>query len=186
MRIQRRNNLILGAVMVGLLVLSSVGYAVMSATGGSSGKVEELGFEFFEYGGYWATAVGGSTFYFEFLPSEVASVDVNLSLGLEDYYDEVLYFVNSGVDSSEVLMNLGDFVLRYQNACLGDEIEVENETYVVSSGECDGDYPVKSCSSNLIVFEDGDESVYQDEGCVFVVGGMKSTDAFLYRVLGIM
>ena len=35
---------------------------------------------------------------------------------------------------------------------------------------CEGDFPVKDCDSNLIIFSGGNETkVYQNDNCVFVV-----------------
>jgi hypothetical protein len=186
-RSQRRNNIVLGVVMIGLLVLSSVGYSVMSADNDKAYAAEELGFKFVRSGGFWVTEVNGEVFHFEYLPSEIADVEVNLSLGLDNYRNEVLYLVGSGDGASEILNNLNGYILRYQGACLGDAVDLNNQTYVVPVGECDGDFPVKACDNNLIVFEEGDGlRVYSDESCVYVVGDLRSTDAFLYKILGII
>jgi hypothetical protein len=173
-RAQRRNNLILGIVMIGLIVLSSAGYAIMSAVReDASDIVEEMGLSFSKVSGYWTTDIEGRVFYFSYLPSEVDSVDVEFNMSLVDYYGKPLYFVGSGEGSGEIVMNLKDYVLRYQGACLN------------SSVDCDESLPVKDCSSNVIVLEEGDGVVYGDGSCVWVVGDLRSADAFLYEMLGV-
>jgi len=185
-RVRRRNNIILGTAMIFLLVASTAGFSLMSGDSEDKSSVSELGFDFVRNNGLWKTVIGSSTdghdsgepevFGFRYLPSEVADVDVNLSRNIEDYSGEVLYFVNSGEGVSEVLNNLGKYVLRYQEACLNN-----------SSDSCGENLPIKSCDDNLIIFEDGNETrVYGNESCVYIVGDSAlAADAFLYEVLDI-
>ncbi|MFH0808489.1 MAG: hypothetical protein V1888_02635 [archaeon] len=175
-RIRRRNNLIMGVIMIGLMVFASLGYSLMSADGESTSKISELGFDFVRSDGLWKVAIGEEIFGFQYLPSEVSDVDVNLSIELSEYSGQVLYFANPSEGASELLNNIERYILRYQEACL----DSENES-------CEGDLPIKNCSSNLIVFEFGnDTKVYDNESCVYVVGdSVRGVDAFLYEVLDI-
>jgi len=53
---------------------------------------------------------------------------------------------------------------------------------------CTEDWPVKNCTSNLIVIEESDkDSVTEQENCVFISANdtIKGADTFLYRILGI-
>ena len=173
---KKKNQIIIGVVLIGLLIIAPLGYSLFSGDGDKDvSKVNEMGIDFFKQNGIWVTQIDDTVFGFKNLPSEVSDVDVNISIGLEQYVGKPLYFVNPNEGVNEVLSNIGQHVLRYQEACLG------NET-------CGDDLPVKDCGSNLIIFEVGNVTkVYQDENCIFVVGdSVKATDAFLYKVLQIL
>jgi len=185
-RVRRRNNIILGTAMIFLLVASTAGFSLMSGDSEDKSSVSELGFDFVKNNGLWKTVIGSSTdghdsgepevFGFRYLPSEVADVDVNLSIEFGEYSGEVLYFVNSGEGVSEILNNMGRYILRYQEACL-----------VNGTDSCGEDLPVKNCDSNLIIFQNGNETtVYGNGSCVYIVGDSAfGADAFLYEVLDI-
>ncbi|NPE27051.1 hypothetical protein HNV12_03550 [Methanococcoides sp. SA1] len=189
-RIQRRNNIILGVVMIGLLVFSYAGFSMMSAEEGESSVVSELGFDFFRSNGLWKVVIGDEVFAFQNLPSEVEDVDVNLTLEIGDYSGKVLYFVNPGEGVGEVLNNIDRYVLRYQESCLEQDSgrSVVGGRWSDDLGNltiCEGDLPVKTCEDNLIVFKQGENMVYQNGSCVYLQGDIKAADAFLYEVLGI-
>lgn len=174
-RARRRNNIILGVVMIVLLVGSSLGYSLMSADGKNNNEASEMGFDFVRDGGIWKMIIGGELFGFRNLPSEVRDVEVNIFVELNTYRGQPLYFVNSREGVGEILSNFNRYILRYQEACFGNE------------SVCEGDLPVKDCSSNLIIFKEGNEtSVYGEDNCVFIVGDVsRGSDAFLYEVIGI-
>jgi len=184
-RVQRRNNIILGLFMIFLLVASSAGYSLMSADSEEENVVNEKGFDFVRSGGMWKLLIGADAFNFQYLPSEVSDVDVNLSIELGMYSGQPLYFVNPGEGVGEILSNLDRYILRYQESCLGDIFLESNESYKMV---CEGDLPIKNCDdSNLIVFEAGNNTkVYMEGNCVFIEGDViRGVDAFLYEVLGI-
>jgi hypothetical protein len=173
-RIRRRNNIILGLVMIFLLVASSAGYSIMSAENDSEDVVNEHGFNFVRDQGLWKMVVGEEVFAFQYLPSEVEDVDVNLSVQLAQYSGQPVYFVKPNEGMTEILNNLGRYVMRYQEACI-------NET----GFECKGNLPLKDCSSNLIIFEAGNETrVYSRDNCVFISGDtIRGTDAYLHKLI---
>src|SRR5680860_174627 len=127
-RVQRRNNIILGIVMIVLLVGSSLGYSLMSADRESNNAVSEKGFDFVRDGGVWKLDIAGQVFGFQYLPSEVSDVEVNLSVQVGMYSGQPLYFVNPGEGVSEILANLDRYILRYQEACFRKTITVGNYT----------------------------------------------------------
>jgi len=183
-RIRRRNNIILGVVMIALLVGSTAGYSLMSADSEDENVVEERGFKFVRDGGMWRLGFDeGKFFSFQYLPSEVDEIDVNVSVEFGDYSGQPLYFVNPSEGAGEVLNVLGEYLLRYQEACLDSGYE-ENST---NETVCEGDLPVKDCNSNLIIFEAGNETrVYGEGNCVFIEGDfIRGVDAFLYKILGV-
>ncbi len=200
-RKKRKNQILVGGVMIGLLVLSIAGYSFRSGDRDDTSKVNEMGIDFFRQNGRWVAEIDGVVFRFQNLPSEVSDVSVNVSIGLGQYSGQPLYFVNPNEGVNEVLANIGRYVLRYQESCLRqDSSGVSSRGSVVgdnlgnltkedeSGFACEGDLPVKGCDSNLIIFADGNESeVYQDENCIFIVGdSLRATDAFLYKVLHVI
>ncbi len=185
---RRRNNIILGVGMIVLLTVSSLGYSLMNADGSKKNSVSENGFNFVRENGRWKLSIENpndrnkpEVFKFQHLPSEVNNVSISISAQLGTYSNQPIYFVNPGVGASEILGNIGNYILRYQEACLDSGIDnMDNAT-------CKGDLPIKDCTSNLIIFEQGNDTrVYQKGSCVFIVGDNSlGSDAFLYEVLGI-
>jgi hypothetical protein len=181
-RIRRRNNIILGVVMIALLVGSTAGYSLMSADSENENVAEERGFKFVRDGGMWRLNLDeGEFFSFQYLPSEVGEVDVNVSIEFGDYSGQPLYFVNPNEGAGEVLNVLGKYLLRYQEACF----DIGNEGNDTNEIVCEGDLPLKDCNSNLIIFEAGNETrVYEKGNCIFIEGDfVRGVDAFLYNIL---
>ena len=173
-RDRKRKNIFIGVFMVLLLVVAPIGYSLFSGDGNEDDGVSELGVDFLRDGGLWKIVFDDAVFGFQYLPSEVDDVAVSGVYDIGEYVDEILYFVDANEGASEVLNNLGRYVLRYQDACLNGTV-------------CEGDFPIKGCDSNLIIFEDGNESmVWRNESCVYIVGdGVRGADAFLYKALKI-
>lgn len=189
---KRLNQIIIGIFMIGILVFSSLGYSLISSDRDEKDSiVNEFGVEFFKQGGLWKIVVGEDVFGFQNLPSEISDIDVNVSLDFETYSGQPLYFVNPSEGMSEILNNIGQFILRYQESCLQQNSGVGDLEFGIDEEEsgidCKGDLPMKDCRSNLIIFEDGNKTrVYQNENCIYIVGdGVKGADAFLYKILGV-
>jgi hypothetical protein len=94
-----------------------------------------------------------------------------------------LYFVNNKAASNEIINNLKGIFSRYQEACLvgGCDYDDVNETG-------NKDLPEKTCSDNLIVFDEieNETRVWQENNCVYISGNyILGADAFLYNVFGI-
>jgi hypothetical protein len=179
---KKKNQIIIGAIMIGLLVFSTLGYSFMSSSNNKSGETKktEFGIDFFRENGYWKAVIGDKSIIFRNLPSEVSDVDVDISMNISQYNEQPLYFVNPSLGSSEVLNNIGGYVLRYQEAC--DLLEENSEENL-----CEGDLPVKNCDNNIIIFREGNKTkVYQNNNCIYIIGDdIKGADAFLYELLGI-
>ncbi len=216
-RVRRRNGTILSVFIIFLLLFSYAGFAVMSGDSDDESVVNENGFDFVRDGGLWKLAIGSDNeaeevFGFQNLPSEVSDIKIDVNAELGQYNGQPLYFVNPGEGTSEILGNIGKYVLRYQEACLDQGLVVRdqvsddlgnvtfddlenisidgNESLSLGSEAkvaCKGDLPIKDCSQNLIIFETGNETrVYSEGNCVFIVGDvLKGSDAFLYKILGI-
>tara|TARA_Y100000310_G_scaffold282567_1_gene303899 strand:+ start:954 stop:1535 length:582 start_codon:yes stop_codon:yes gene_type:complete len=179
---KKKNGIILGVILIGLLVLSTVGYSLSGNLTGE-GKEEFNGFEFEKNGVYWVLNLQEQQFFFQNLPQEVSDVSVFGFYNLNSYFDKVLYFVNfreSNGAGQEILNNLDRYVLRWQEACLNSS---------VNTSDC-GELPVKSCENNLIIFEksvNNITSIRQEDNCVYISGDfVKGSDAFLYKLLGIL
>ena len=173
---KRKDQIVIGVVMISLLVISTLGYSLVGRNNEEDSSVQDFGIEFFYENGFWKTVFDDNIFVFKNLPSEVSDIDVNISVSLGQYSGQVLYFVNPNAGASEILNNIGGYIVRYQEACINDD------------DGCNDDFPMKNCDSNLIIFENGNSSkVYQNDSCVFIVGDpLRATDAFLYKVLQII
>ena len=184
-RKKKRSQIVVGVVLTFLLVVSTLGYSLMSNDEENGDSVNEFGIDFVRDGGLWKVVFDGGIFGFQYLPSEVDDVFVSGFYDAEEYVNDVLYFVDVNEGASEILNNLGGYVLRYQSACLRQAEEGGGKRE--EGGECEGDLPIKDCDSNLIIFESGDETmVWRNESCVYIVGdGVRGADAFLYKALKI-
>ena len=177
---KRRKQIVLGIVMVALLVFSTAGYAFSSYSNDNTvsqqTKLKYSGYTFEKQGYYWVADINGQNFYFQYSPEETENVSVSGIFNLNDYSDTPLYFVGNNPAVGEIFGNLQGSVLRTQEVCL-------NEI-----AECEGDFPVKNCEDNVIIFlgEESEDKVYESEGCVYISGNLiKSSDAFLYKILGV-
>jgi hypothetical protein len=177
---RKRNTVLIGIILIGLMILSTAGYSLIGNDDeeSDSSTNEYNGFKFIRQRGLWRTSFSGLSFGFQYLPEEVENVSVSGSYDLNLYSGAPLYFVNPDSATSEILNNLGGYILRWQEACLEGE-------------DCEGDLPVKNCDENLIILgveplEENVTRVYQNESCVFISGdSVKGADAFLYKVLKI-
>jgi hypothetical protein len=176
-RKDRRNKIIIGSVLAVVMLLSTLGYSLMSGEKTSSvvEKASYNGLDFYRQGDYWQTTISGNNFYFSYLPNETRKL--NLARTLKDYSGKPLYYTDSGLGIGEIARNLGSFVTRVQKAC----IDYEN---------CTEDIPAKNCSNNILIIREkyiGGNPVVLEENCVFIFSNdtVRDADAFLYRIFGI-
>ncbi|MBC8495954.1 hypothetical protein H8D36_07395 [archaeon] len=169
-RKKRRSQIIVGIVLVGLMVISTLGYSIMSQNSDTIQKVDYYGVTFVNSNGFWE--IEETQVYFNYLPTELEDISVEGSYNLIDYADKTLYFVNYSSAGELIINNLRGQIERYQEACL-------DENY-------GPDLPVKNCTQdNVIIFVDSDENkVYQEAKCVYITRDYaKGVDAFVYRLL---
>jgi hypothetical protein len=178
-RKEQRNKIILGVILTGLMLLGTGGYAFMSFMGSSGDNqgiqktVKYNGISFTQQGEVWETDIQGHQFYFHYLPNETSQPKINKTI--KDYSGKPLYIVGDRQAEQEIVGNIVNFVQRWQEACY-------------SSSECTGDLPVKNCSDNLIIIKNqGFTNTVQEDNCVFISANdtLKSTDGFLFKILGI-
>ncbi len=170
---KKKNQIIVGVVMIGLLVLSTAGYAIFQGGGDEKNTAKYGDFKFVKSNELWGMGLGGEIFYFHNLPPDVENVSVIGFYSLEDYKNKPLYFVNVSSGAQEILNNIQRYVLRAQGACL--------------NSNCSEELPVKTCEDNVIVFENsGENKVWKEQNCVHISGDfLIGADAFLYKILGV-
>lgn len=180
---QKRNQLIIGAILVILMFTSVFGIIVNSfnSKDNNSEKIEYNGYTFIQSGGLWEVKYNDQKLAFSYLPEQTPStisIDSELK-SLQNYYSQPLYIYSEDYYStSEIYNALNPFVSRVQFAC--ESIE-----------SCDSeDYPIKDCSDNFILVKEADDlKITQNEKCVYIEGPIEDlrgiTDEFLFRVLGI-
>ena len=179
---QRRNQLIIGIILIGLMLVSVGGYAFYGNGGESSGlqKIKYNGYEFNLQNNYWVLKLGGYTFGFSNRPDSINSSEVFLN-GLDSYSGEPLYIDSTNNEATyQISMNLDQVAQRIQPAC------VENSSCVKDSPEL----PVKTCEDNLIIIiESNSSSIRQENNCVYIEGNNKEilslVDEFLYKIIGV-
>lgn len=167
---RKSRNRIFAFVVLGMLILSSVGYAFLSNPDAetvnqiSNEKVQNVGDQ-------WLVRYGDQIHYLSSSPESAKDIPVNSYLGLGDYAGKIVYLVANNQDiENEIGGNLGIYA-KIQKACYG---------------ECNEDLPIKDCSSQMIIWKDSSENkVYQEDQCVFIEGDIVAVDAFLYRLLGV-
>jgi len=168
----RKNQIIIGVVMIVLLTASTLGFALMrQGDQTTTSKKEYLGQTFVQYNGLWN--IEKTNLLFQFMPSETFDVLINGTYNINDYSGKTLYFVNYVPEAELIINNLQGQILRYQEACL------EN---------CEGDFPVKDClEDNVIIFVESDDNrVWKEGTCVYISGDyVKGVDSFNYRLYGL-
>jgi len=178
-RKERFNQIIIGLILVSLMVMSTLGYSLMSKSTEqkSQKKIIYNGLEFIGTSGFWTLSINQFKFSFKYNPKEVNKSDFNLSY-LDKYYSKPLYIKSEDSDSTnEIYRNLNEIVLRMQPACL-------------NKSDCSGDYPIKNCSNNFIIIQESNISdIKQTKNCVFIQGKkqdlVKQTDEFLFKIIGV-
>lgn len=174
-RKERRKNLILSAILAGILVLSTLGYAFFSRNENENPqiKIKINGRDFFYSNGMWATQRDNKVLFFNYLPNETKDVFVD-DLRFLSYGGKKVYFVNSQQPAYLIVNNIKEIEI-FQEACLDENCSL------------DKNLPIKNCTDYLIVFKEGEETkVLKDENCIFLEGNFnKAADAFMYKILGI-
>ncbi len=168
---QKRNQWLVGGIMIFLMVISTLGFALQGSFGTDTSESDTNtynGYEFENVNGFWVLG----RFVFAYHPTEVPDIG-NLEKSAEDYENLPLY-VSSDVlpqAESEIRVNLGQIASSVKNRAY----ESESET----------------CSDNFIIIKQGNNNeITQNEGCVYITGSsetntVKITDQFLYKILGI-
>ena len=180
-RTQRRNQFIVGFILVFLMVSSTIGFAFQghlfggggSAEGNNQNVVNYNGFLFENFNGFW---VWGN-FAFKNLPGDVPEIGGELK-NLDHYRGEPVYIRSENEEAkSEIIVNLGQVAEGVQGACLQEKDCGENEF-------------IRTCEDNFIIIEENSKTeIVQNNNCVFIHGSaenlIKLTDQFLFKIMGI-
>lgn len=177
-RLRKRNQIIAGAVLVLLMVFSTLGFALQNGftnnSNGDSGNIKYNGFEFVNSNGFWVLG----QFVFRYNPNNVPDIGSGLKTA-QDYQGMPFYIYSEDTNAeSEIYVNMRQIVPRVQDAC--------PEGTLCSNK----DLPVKKCSDNFIIIkEDNISSIKQEDNCIYITGEKnqlaKLADQFLFKILGV-
>jgi len=173
----KKNQIIIGVLLVFLMVLSVLGFALQGNAGNQEGedKIVYNGLEFIYINGFWRIG----NFAFKYNPEQVPEI----GFGLKDatFYQEFpLYIYSENIEAeTEIEMNLRLIAERVQKACIDEE-----------GIECSEELPIKTCEDNFIIIRESNNSrIIQNNNCVYIEGTeeeiLKLADQFLFKILGI-
>ena len=158
-----------------LMLFSTAGYALNNNSKTTKTDVVDYrGTKFVKSDSYWYFNAEAQSLIARYNPEETKNISFELKRGLSDYKDKPLYFVNGNAAAQMAVVNLQNYYLRYQEAC-------------INSQNCSSELPVKTCNDNVIIYQMSNETkVWQNNRCVYISGDfIKGTDAFLYRLFGV-
>jgi len=182
---ERRNKklvTIIAFILLASMILSTIAYL---APEGARQEEQEIIYNNIKFlldeNSRWNFNYAGNDYALFFNPLELKNISIKITDNLQTYYGKTVYFAFDTGDPfqygiSEIETNLNRFV-RFNSACL--------------NANCSFDYPFKSCDKdNVIVFKTENISkIEQKENCIFISykdnSDLKSTDAFIYKILGI-
>ncbi len=173
---RKRTTSILSILMLGILLFGTAGFAFSyyGGTSNSDGSTDSSGTqEGFNSAGQWVKVLNGQSFYFTNSPEDVKDIKIDLSKTLGEYSGNKIYIAgeSNSLSYNEIVSVLGQYSSGLQPACFG---------------KCEDNLPEKTCSDNIIVLNESEEnSVSQENNCVFINGNVKAADAFLFEILGI-
>jgi hypothetical protein len=199
---KRRNNLIIGIIIVALMVFSSLGYVIVERTTGSETGNEYNGYEFVKvssgtYGG-WQTILksfSDKKLVTSYLPQDVLNYS---GTGADLFYfsGRTMYIIVSSQSdiqaSYDFLYNLNGVVSRMQFACSYDN---ENSSFCQTSN-----FPLKSCDdtsySTTVVKIDLNSTTtdYKINKSCYTLSGqegkgsdfVKMTDNLIFKLFGVI
>lgn len=178
----RRKQAMVGIVLVGLMLVSIIGYAFQvnpntnANTEGNTGTYK--GYPLSTFSGYWNLKVGNFTFVFAENPADSYALTSALNPA-ENYYGKPVYlYSESVVAEAEIFRNM--------------HLLSSGVTYACPEGEtnCRESWPVKTCSDNFIVIRESNKTgITQKGGCVYIEGPAEKmtgmADGFILKILGI-
>lgn len=179
----KRNQFIIGIILILVMILSTAGYAITSGDKVENDKIKYNGIDFVQKDGYWYFDKDGQQFATVYNPIETENISVSFfAPGWIDYSDKPLYFVGNFQEPNyEIKRNMYNLVLRIADACLIGE-------------NCTQDLPLKNClEDNVIIIQEPEkeegETIKKNEKCVFIRADIQNqtryADAFLFKILGI-
>ncbi|VVB79755.1 Uncharacterised protein [uncultured archaeon] len=180
---QRRNQWIIGIVLIVVMLGSSFAIVVDSFGKQKSQKIVFNGVEFQQSNGLWFSQSGGFNLvsFYNPLQTENTSAEVK---DITNYQNKPLYLYSESREAEvEIYRNLdpqsNNIVERIQQACPKDE-------------NCSSEIPVKDCSNNFIIIRYSSTSqstLTQNQSCVLINSTpekiLEITDEYLFKLFGI-
>ena len=194
---KKRNQILIGLILIFVMFSSVLGFAFLnhSFIGGSNANnangdnfgssnvnvdnfnsINYNGFEFIEQNSFWILNLNEVNFIFRHNPTQVPRIASEIK-PLETYQEKALYLYSEDIlAESEIKINLLQFTNGIKKACLKEE-------------KCGENVPVKTCEDNFIIIREGNQSITQEDNCVFIEDKKedltKLTDEFLFKLMGI-
>lgn len=163
---QRRITRTFTFIVLGLLVLSSLGYAFLSNPSDTTVVENQTGVV--EQNGVWYATVYGAQMLFVTDPLEAQKIPYVVNFTLQDIGEKV--YVSPEL-IAPLQSTLGQ-VVPLQEACLGN---------------CALDLPERNCSSFMIVWnQTGTDAVTQDDQCIIIAGSRAAVDTAVYRLFNLL
>jgi hypothetical protein len=174
---ERRNQFIVGGVLILVMLASVLGYAFQGENNDASNKIKYKDLEFQKQDNYWYLE---DLFRFSYNPLETENFEFAENINsFENYQNEPLYIYSENkYAEAEIYFNLYNYAQRIQYACLdGEEMQ------------CETSWPMKNCSNNFIIIREGEFEIKQKENCLFISGEKedltKISDEVLFKILKI-
>jgi len=177
---KKRNQLIVGLILVVLMFVSVAGYAFVgngSENKINSNKIVYNGFDFYNQNDFWILNNKNPQLIFKYNPEQTKNISVNVNQ-INDYYNKPLYIFSEDVEAElEIYKNLQGYSQRIQRAC-------------VEGNLCNSDIPIKTCEDNFIIIKKSETTnILQDNNCVIIEGAAENltmiADEFLFRLFKI-
>ena len=170
-------SMVIGIALTAILLFSTAGYAFFSGNTEKQQKIEYKGIKFvLGNDNLWHTTIQDYEFALSFNPKETENISGFLSLNIQNYISQPLYFTYDSNKQAinEISSNIERFTSRIQYVCLDN---------------CTEDFPIKNCSSNIISIKQENETlIKQEDSCVFIHykdNAVRAADAFIFKILGI-
>jgi hypothetical protein len=178
-KIQKRNQIIVGVILVGLMLLSTLGYSFMNNESSEENikNVNYNGIEFVQKGEFWIAQIADFSVYLSENPNIInKTIFLNISLNVNNYINQPIYLDTQNYIAERLInINLGpqynSIATRIQKACY-------------NSKDCQGDYPIKDCQDNLIIIKESNISeVYSQNNCIFILGNQEEIEDLVNQFL---
>lgn len=178
----KRNTIIISIVLGLIMILSTAGYFVSDFSNSSTSNIEYKGVTFKQTDyGTWKSKLSGQEIETRFNPTEMENISVSITKTIADY-SQTTYFTAEPIEDlpqssiSLLWANLGKFSQRLNLACY--------------EKDCGMNYPVKNCSTNLIVFRQSNLSrISQSDNCINIYSPAgeeeKVLEAFFFKIMGL-
>ena len=168
-RRERRKKQIVMVILLGLLVMSSAGFAFSLAFGDGNAEGDSSGTDTNpDANGAGSDGSG----FLKYSYDDVKNISVEQSINSGLIQGKLVYIAGEDNEAiAELETGISGYAGRIQRACYG---------------SCTQDLPEKNCSDTLIVIRNSEtQKVTRNESCIFIDGNSQAVDAFIYSLSGI-